>query len=173
MRLTSILVIGTAALALGACQPAPEPTPAPAPDAASAPTRPAAAYDPVITLNEIMVSVVDANSHKLWDAEQEPPKSDADWAELEHAAVTLAAAGNLTAVSGNGPEDKKWLAQADWQKHSESVSTAGLAAMKAVRAKDVAALRASGDQLVLTCINCHREYKLNEPAIWSDHEQVH
>ena len=171
MRLTSCLLITGGVLAASGCSAAaPEPAaaiPEPAAESAAAP------YEPAISLNEIMVSVVDANSHKLWDAEQAPPTSDADWAELEHAAVTLAAAGNLTAVSGNGPNDRMWLAQTDWAKHSKSVSTAGLAAVRAVRAKDVAGLRAAGDQLVLTCIACHREYRLNEPAIWSDHEQVH
>jgi cytochrome c556 len=39
-----------------------------------------------------------------------------------------------------------------------------------VRAKNVDGLRKAGDQLVLTCINCHKEYKLDVPKIWSDHE---
>lgn len=133
----------------------------------------AAPYVPVISLNEMMVWVIDSNSHKVWDVEEKAPTTDAEWTELEHAAVTLAAAGNLTAVSGNGPRDQQWTEQADWRNHSESISTAGLAAMQAVRAKDVTALKTAGDQLVLSCINCHREYKLNVPDIWSTHEQAH
>jgi hypothetical protein len=130
-------------------------------------------YIPVVTLNDMMVSVVDSNSHKIWDAEAKGTISDEEWKELEHSGVTLAAAGSLTMLSGNGPEDRKWLEQPDWNKWSQGVSVAGESVVRAVRAKDVAALRASGDQLVLTCINCHREYRLNVPKIWSDHEQVH
>lgn len=155
-------------LAVAACSsPAPQSPPA-------STTPPATTYTPAISLNQIMVSVIDSNSHKLWDVEsQSTPPTDAQWAELEHSAVTLAAAGNLTAVSGNGPNDQRWTQQADWQKWSEAVSAAGLTAVNAVAAKDVAGLRKAGDELVLTCINCHREYKLDVPKIWSDHEQPH
>jgi hypothetical protein len=134
-------------------------------------TPPAATiYKPVISLNEMMISVVDANSHIVWDIEEAPPDTADDWNRLEHAAVTLAASGNLTMMSGNGPEDQQWTEQADWMKYSTAVSDAGLAAMQAVRARDIEAVKKSGDQLVMTCINCHREYKLDVPKIWSDHE---
>ncbi len=174
MRTVMTGVVLSLGLAAAACSgPAPQSQPAPAAAPAEAPSA-ATAYTPVISLNQIMVSVVDSNSHKLWDAEaMKAPPTDAQWAELEHSAVTLAAAGNLTSVSGNGPEDQKWVQQADWRKWSEAVSTSGLSAVAAVKAKDVAALRKSGDELVLACINCHREYKLEVPKIWSDHEQVH
>lgn len=171
MRTVVIAVVLSLGLTAAACtgQP-PQQEAAPAPEAAPA----AGAYKPVITLNEMMVHVIDSNSHKLWDAEaRTAPPSDAEWMELQHSAVVLAAAGSMTAVSGNGPNDQRWLSQGDWQKWSEAVSVAGRAAVTAVEAKDVAALRKAGDELVLTCINCHREYKLEVPTLWSDHEAVH
>lgn len=170
MRISAI-VLAVGSLVTVACSPAPPaaeaPVPAttPAPAPASAPT-----YRPVVTLNQMMVSIVDMNSHQIWDAEQAPPKSDADWGNLEHAAVSLAAAGHLTMVSGNGPKDQQWTTQADWAKYSEAVSQAGVMALGAVNAKNVDGLRAAGDALVMSCINCHREFKLDVPKIWSDHE---
>jgi len=169
MRISALAILAGTALLLAACSP---PAPNPALEKEVPPVA-AAPYVPVISLNEIMVSVVDSNSHKLWDAAAKAPTTDDQWKELEHSAVTLAAAGNLTAVSGNGPKDQRWTEQPDWRKHSEAVSTAGVDAIKAVRAKDVVALNKAGDALVMTCINCHREYKLDVPKIWSDHEQVH
>jgi len=124
----------------------------------------------VLSLNQMMVSVVDSHSHEIWDAAEKPPTTEKEWATLEHAAATLAASGSLTEMSGNGPDDRQWLAKPQWDKYSQTLSDAGLAALRAVNAKDAMALNAAGDQLVLSCIACHKEYKLNVPRIWSDHE---
>lgn len=170
MRTSATVILVSSLLAAG-CSSTPPSTEPPAqaePSAAAAPAAPA--YRPAVTLNQMMVSIVDMNSHQIWDAEQAPPKSDADWGNLEHAAVSLAAAGHLTMVSGNGPKDQQWTNQADWAKYSEAVSQAGVTALAAVSAKNVDGLRAAGDALVMSCINCHREYKLDVPQIWSDHE---
>ncbi len=108
------------------------------------------------------------SSNELWDAARTPPTSDQGWQALQNAAVTIAAAGSLTRLSGNGPKDQQWTQQADWVRHSQSLADAGLASLTAVRAKDRDALAKAGDQLVLSCINCHREYKV--PAIWTERQ---
>jgi hypothetical protein len=133
-----------------------------------APTQPE--YTPVLSLNQMMVAVVDSHSHEIWDAAEKPPKTDEGWATLEHAAATLAVSGSLTKMSGNGPDDERWLKQPDWSKHSQTLSDAGLATLRAVNARNAEALGKAGDQLVLSCIACHKEYRLNVPRIWSDHE---
>jgi hypothetical protein len=142
--------------------------------ACAAPTPPApAAYQPVVSLNEIMVSIVDPHSHEIWDAAGDPartPKTDEDWRNLRHAAITLAAAGNLTMQSGNGPKDQVWRDQKDWKTLSQAISNAGLAAAEATRNKNVAGLSKAGDQVLEACLNCHREYKLDVPKIWADKE---
>ena len=132
----------------------------------------ATTYAPVLSLNQMMVSVVDSHSHEIWDAADKPPKTDAEWVALEHAAGTLASAGSLTRMGGSGPDDQRWPMEADWSKYSQKLSDAGLSVFRAVNAKDAVALNAAGDQLVLACIACHKEYKLNVPRIWSDHEGV-
>ena len=132
-----------------------------------------AAYQPVVTLNEIMVGIVDPHSHEIWDAAADPkkaPQTDEDWRNLRHAAITLAAAGNLTMMSGNGPKDAVWRQQKDWNQLSQGVSNAGLAAAEAVRNRSVPGLSKAGDQLLQACLNCHKEYKLEVPSIWADKE---
>ena len=159
----SMLMVLGGALLVSACSTAPAEAPAPAADA----------YKPVISLNEIMVNIVDPHSHEIWDAAANPakaPKTDEEWRNIRHAAVTLAAGGSLTSMSGNGPKDQVWRSQKDWGKLSQAVSDAGLAATQAVQNRSVEALSRAGDQLLQACLNCHKEYKLVIPEISADPE---
>jgi cytochrome c556 len=158
MRSAFTLLIG--ALILSACSAGPTQQPTPP-------------YQPVITLNEIMVNIVDPHSHELWDAAADPakaPKTDEDWRTIRHAAITLAAAGNLTIMSGNGPKDQVWRQQKDWNMLSQAIADAGLAAAVAVQNRNIAGVSKAGDQLLLACLNCHKEYKLEPPKITADPE---
>ncbi len=170
MNLRNIGVAAVAALAFGACTAKPDEAVTSVTTEAVAPTPASAGYTPVVSLNELMVYVVDPRSNELWDAMLTPPSTDEGWRALQRSAVTVAAAGSLTKESGNGPDDQRWTQQADWAKYSQGVSDAGLAALTAVRAKDRSALAKAGDQLVLSCINCHREYKLDIPKIWTERQ---
>ena len=154
-------------LAAGACssKPAGAPASAAGPASAAAPD-----YAPVVSLNEIMVYVVDTHSNEIWDAAMTPPVSDEGWKELQRAAIAIAAAGSLTRVSGNGPKDQQWTQQADWAKYSQAMSNAGLAAVTAVRSRNVTEISKAGDRLVVTCIDCHREYKLDVPKVWTERQ---
>ncbi len=164
-RITGLLAVAT--LSIAACTGAPPPAPAPAPTPAPAPES---AYTPVVSLNQVMVDVIDHHANELWDAVMTAPRNDDGWAGLRRGAVAIAAAGSLTTVSGNGPGDQRWTQQADWAKYSQALSDAGLSALNAVQAKDTGALSKAGDELVLTCINCHRQYKLDVPKIWTDRQ---
>jgi len=162
MRLTLMVVGG--ALIVSACSTGPAKQAAP---------ETTAAYQPVVSLNEIMVNIVDPHSHEIWDAAADParaPKTDEDWRNIRHAAITLAAGGNLTMMSGNGPKDQVWRSQKDWNKLSQAISDAGLAAAMAVQNRNVAALSKSGDQLLQACLDCHKQYKLEIPRITADPE---
>lgn len=165
MRIALMLVGG--ALMVSACSTAPSPQPA------QPVQQQAGAYKPVVTLNEIMVNIVDPHSHELWDVVGSPakaPKTDEDWRNIRHAAIGLAAAGNLTMMSGNGPKDQAWREQPDWSTLSQGIANAGLAASLAVQNRDVAALDKAGDQLLQACLSCHQAYKLLIPEIKADPE---
>ena len=111
-----------------------------------------------------MVEVVDHNSHLLWNVAEKAPKTDADWHALEHASVGLAAAGNIIAMGGSGPDDAKWAADPEWTKLTQDMTNAALKAKLAVDGKNVAALLAAGDDLVVTCEGCHAKFKPALPA---------
>ena len=160
----AILMLLSGAVFVSACS---------TPPAEQAAQQAADAYKPVISLNQIMVNIVDPHSHEIWDAAANPakaPKTDEEWRNVRHAAVTLAAGGSLTSMSGNGPKDQVWRSQKDWGKLSQAVSDAGLAATEAVQNRSVAALSKAGDQLLQACLNCHKEYKLVIPEISADPE---
>jgi len=162
-----MLALAVAMVAASACST----NPAEAPASAVVPASTAAVdYAPVVSLNEIMVYVVDSHSNEIWDAAMTPPATDDGWKELQRAAIAIAAAGSLTRVSGNGPKDQQWTQQADWTKYSQAMSDAGLATVMAVRSRNVTAIAKAGDQLVVTCIDCHREYKLDVPKVWTERQ---
>jgi cytochrome c556 len=162
MRATLTPILLGLAVAVSACSPAPPPA-----------QSQSAAYQPVVSLNDIMVNVVDPHSHEIWDAAGDParaPKTDDDWRNLRHAAITLAAGGNLTMMSGNGPKDQVWKDQKDWKELSQAISNAGLAAAEATQKRSIPGLSKAGDQVLEACLNCHHRYKLDVPKIWADKE---
>ena len=152
-------------LVLAGCTAQPQQPPASERPAAPQPAAQQPTFKPDVTLNQMMVSIVDHNSHFVWDAAVRMPKTAAEWETLEAAAVTLAAGGSLTMVSGNGPEDQKWTQQEDWAKHSQALADAGLVTLRAVQSKDTEGLQKAGDQLLLSCLACHRQDRLTDSKI--------
>ncbi len=137
---------------------------------ASTEPKPAAETRPqfkgVVPINDIMVSVVDHNAHMVWNAEDPKlaPKTDQDWHYLEHAATTLAASGNMILIPGPPADDKKWVADPEWQKYAQNLTNAGLKAVLAVDHRNLDELNAAGDDLVDTCEGCHQKFKPALPA---------
>jgi hypothetical protein len=137
---------------------------------ASAPETPAAQTEPEfkggVPINDIMVSVVDHNAHIVWNSAdpREAPKNDQDWHTLEHAATTLAVAGNMILIPGPPKDDQDWVKKPEWRKYAQDLTNAGLKAMNAVDQRDVKALEAAGNDLVATCESCHKDFKPALPA---------
>jgi hypothetical protein len=150
-------------------QPSDQPQPA-----AQQPAPPAVPVN--VSINAIMVDLIDHASHEIWDAAGDPtatPKNDRDWGELEHHATQLAAAGSLIMLGGTGEADAGWVQQVPWKQYSQELSTAGTAARDAVRARNVEALSKAGDQLVDSCEKCHKQFKPESPTegIRHQHEE--
>jgi hypothetical protein len=158
--------LGTAACGGGA--PATE-----AETAAPEPAAGAAGFQPVVSLNQVMVDVINEHAHSIWDIDipGREPKTDEDWAALRHAGVTLAAAGSIAILGGSGPNDDRWLTMPDWQSMSQAMTDKGLQALVAAERRNVDALRTAGNELLLTCIQCHNAYRLAIPNIWAEREQ--
>jgi hypothetical protein len=132
---------------------------------APAPEKPVE-FKGVVPINDIMVSVVDHNAHMIWNVADPKlaPKTDQDWHYLEHAATTLAASGNMILIPGAPKDDQEWVKDPQWRKYAQDLSNAGVKALMAVDHRDLKALEAAGDDLVVTCEDCHKKFKPALPA---------
>jgi hypothetical protein len=128
-----------------------------------------------VSINAEMVRIVDHAAHQLWNVEREgmAPKTDADWENLEEHATQMAAAGTLIRLEGTGVNDRDWVGRPDWQKWASAVSDAGVAAFKAVEAKNLQALTTANGQLVEACESCHKQFKPQLPSEGISHSHLH
>ena len=170
-----IITLGASLVLAVGCAPASEPPATPAQT-----TQPAAATPPPppsmpVSINAVMVSLVDHAGHGLWDVEIEgrAPKTQQDWEMVAEHAIQMAASGTLITIPGTGPNDLRLTNEADWRKWARAMSDAGMAAFKATEAKDMKALVAANSQLVDTCEGCHQAYKPDIPSEGILHKHMH
>ena len=151
--------------------------PAPTPPAAStaAVQTVSTAAVPEVSINAVMVALVDHAAHNLWDVEREgrAPKSDADWANVVEHAIQIAAAGPAITVGGTGPSDAVWVKAPAWRSHAQRMSDAGVAALKAANSKNLDSLVIANGQLVEACEACHKEFKPSIPTEGIVHGHAH
>ena len=151
----------------------------PTSQSAAAPTTPSAATStiakPEVSINAVMVALVDHAGHALWDVEREgkAPKTEADWELVEEHAIQLAAAGPAVTVGGTGPSDAVWVQSADWHKYAQAMSDAGTQAVAAAKSKNYDALVAANGKLVESCENCHKQFKPALPTEGITHAHGH
>ena len=136
---------------------------------ASAPTAPAAAAAPEpfrlpVSLNEVMVALVNHSADPIWLAAWRNPETDKDWRNLERMAYQLQVAGALLTIPGNGPMDEQWTADPQWTTWSNQLEAAGDRAVKAVAARDITRIASSGDEIVAICEGCHMAFKPDLPT---------
>jgi hypothetical protein len=170
MRRSAVLVVICLALSVAGCSSQPQPE-----------------YRPSSTVKDIMDSVVDPSADALWDSveviatlegtEHKTPKTDDDWKTLRRHAITLVEASNLLMIPGRHvarpgekaedarvdlhPEEIEALLVRDpaaWALRAHRLHDAATEALKAVDARDVAALMNSGETLDAACESCHRNY---------------
>ena len=118
-----------------------------------------------ISVNALMVALVDQASHEIWDGgNQARDLTDREWLLIEQHSLQLAGAGSLISLGGTGPADRGWALSPAWQDWSRKMSMVALDAKKAVDTKNKAALRMAGDALVETCEGCHKVFKPDVPS---------
>ena len=166
-------MLGLGVLCLSACSSPPpqQAAPAPAPVEQTAPTT--AKLN--VSINEVMVALIDHAGHNLWDVEKEgkAPKTDAAWQVVQEHAVQLAAAGPAITVGGAGPRDAEWVKAPSWHTNAQRMSDAGVAALNAAKSKDLKALITANGQLVESCEQCHKEFKPDLPTEGIVHSHAH
>lgn len=123
--------------------------------AAQAPATPAepAAVRPVGTTSELMVDIIYPTSDAVFYIGRGAPKTDAEWNVYRGQMLMLAESANLLMMPGRARDQDKWMRDA------KMLLDAGLAAFRAAKAKDVAALEALSDQLYDACVQCHADYR--------------
>jgi cytochrome c556 len=161
-------------------------------DAAAAPAAaPASDASPVGTVKDVMKGIVDPNAMAIWDAVgaesgangdvvEKAPKNDAEWAVVEHNALTLAEAANLLITPGrpmSRPEEANAKSQpdapeltpaeiekkiadnrAEWVKHAKELQATAVKAMAAAKAHDKDGLLNVGEAIDSACESCHVVY---------------
>lgn len=118
-----------------------------------------------ISLNEVMVAMINKAADPLWAATWAAPQTEEDWRELEHLAYQVQVGGALLRYPGTGPLDAAWTASAQWQQYSDQLSQDGARAVNAVRSRNRDLMDRAGSQLVETCESCHRVFKPDLPTM--------
>ncbi|HEV3329685.1 MAG TPA: hypothetical protein VG096_01805 [Bryobacteraceae bacterium] len=112
----------------------------------------APSFQPVASVSQIMLAITYPYSDNLLYIERNPPKTDHEWEVLQYQALMLAESGNLLMMEGRARD------QGEWMQDAKLLVEAGVASVKAVRAKDVPAILALNDQIVTACTTCHTKY---------------
>jgi len=123
-------------------------------------------YVPVpISVNAVMVSLVDQAAHEIWDGgNQARDLTEREWLLIDLHSQQLAAAASVVSLGGTGPADTAWAMSPAWQEWSEKMADAAMLANAASLARDKVALRSAGDALVETCESCHQVFKPDLPS---------
>lgn len=117
-----------------------------------------------ISLNAVMVSLVDASVRPVWSAATKPPKTDKDWGELEYHAWQNMIAGTIIKMPGTGPADAAWVVQPEWIAFADQLTQEGQEALAAAQTRDLTKFEALGNKIVATCEGCHAKFKPDLPT---------
>lgn len=160
MRITILPLTLAAAGLLAACQPESPATQAPpvAPEVRTEVSLP-------VSLNEVMVALVNHAADPIWAATWNNPETDRDWRELERLAYQIQIGGALMQYPGTGPLDAEWVADARWMEWSQQMSNDGRRAVNALRSRDMDLIFDAGSRLVETCEACHTAFRPDIPTM--------
>jgi hypothetical protein len=150
----------------------------------------AAVMTRVGTVKEIMEGIVDPSADVVWESvatnisaagvEEKAPKTDEQWAVVQHSALMLAEAANLLKIRGRqiarpgevntdaGPDapeltppeilekvNRDWSL---WISHANQLQETAIKAWQIANARDVNGIIEVGDALDKACESCHLEY---------------
>lgn len=112
-----------------------------------------------VSLNTVMVAMINQAADPLWVAAWHNPETDKEWRELERRAVQLELGGALLSVPGTGPMDKEWTSKKGWKQWADQLRDVGASAVVAVKARDLKKISTVGDEIVKICEGCHIDFK--------------
>jgi hypothetical protein len=144
-------------------------------------------YKATSTILEIMASMVVPSSEFLFNAvsssvtpkgvEEKSPKTDEEWSDVRHKAITLMEASDLIVLAGRhvaspgqkainpqvqlSPEEIEALIakeRSSWVKMAHALHDSVLPTLKAIDAKDPMALSDSSIAIDMACESCHLKF---------------
>ena len=153
-RLYKMVITGLAALILAACSD-------------NGPASQTNSQGPAlpVSLNDVMVAMVNKATDPAWTARWNDPQSESDWRELEHLASQVQTGGGLMQTAGTGPMDAEWVADPEWQRLASQLEQDGIRAVNAVRSRNIELMQRAGGQLIETCESCHRAFASDLPTL--------
>ncbi|HEY7763923.1 MAG TPA: hypothetical protein VIB38_02940 [Aestuariivirgaceae bacterium] len=120
---------------------------------------------PSISINALMVAVVDDIAHNVWDGgNKDAPLTAQEWNVVDEHSYQLQAVATLVSLGGTGEADRGWTVSPAWQEWSRKLRDAGVAVKGAAYNKSQMALRSAGDALLDVCEGCHKEFKPDVPT---------
>jgi hypothetical protein len=117
-----------------------------------------------LSILDLMRASVEIPADGIWAAQGAEKLSEDDWLLVDQDSVSLAGAATLISKPGTGKNDRKWVANADWQSWAHDVQTTALAIRAAAKAKDLARFSAAADHLSEVCQSCHTKYRPEAPS---------
>ncbi|MGM0631567.1 MAG: hypothetical protein ACQETO_00175 [Pseudomonadota bacterium] len=118
-----------------------------------------------ISINEVMVALVNHAADPIWRADWDQPETDAEWREVERLAYQVQVGGTLIQFPGTGPMDDEWVADPAWNRYAQQLSEAGRHAVNSARSQDQTLIRRAGDELVEACEACDIAFKPDLPTM--------
>ena len=113
---------------------------------------------PSLTVKEIMNAIITPMTNTIWGAYQ--LETEAEWQEVENAALTVIAAGDLLKTGGSAEGEMDIATQTEWQQYNNQMLAAAKQVLSAVAARDEEALSSAGnDALYPPCESCHQQYQ--------------
>jgi len=163
---------------------------------------PAAEYNTVATIKDIMDSAVDPSADYIWESVktevsatatiERAPRTDEDWKEERRRAILLVEAANLLVMPGRhvakpgekaenpqvelGPEEIEASINANrktFLRLAREFQGTAVDLLHAIEKKDLHALLDLGGDLDTRCENCHKTYWYpNDPAFKNDAKEI-
>jgi hypothetical protein len=131
--------------------------------AAKAPGNPPPLAVPVSIL-DLMRASIEIPADGIWAAQGAESLTDDDWLLADQDSVSLAGAATLISKPGTGKNDRKWVANADWQSWVRDLQTTALKIRAAAKAKESSQFSAAADHLSEVCQSCHTKYRPEAPS---------
>jgi hypothetical protein len=113
----------------------------------------------VATVKQLHAAMIKPSSDTIFRVSVEAPANEQEWIAVRRASVILAESGNLLMIGARVRDHGQWL------KLSRGLGDAGAAALTAADRRDVTALLAAADRIIVVCESCHAPYRNQRPRM--------